>query len=152
MVLAKAPTREGYTFTGWKDAAETVLNAGEELTLTANTTLTAQWKEIVPEQPEPPEGPDTPADDGDAGAAVILGVGTTVLGYYAGTAIFKRLFRLPYWPHNRGELAMLLWEDAGKPMPESSLLYPDLGEEEQDMDMQCSTPPAGQWKTSCCRT
>ena len=136
VVLAKAPTREGYTFTGWKDAAETVLNAGEELTLTANTTLTAQWKETVPEQPEPPEGPDTPADDGDAGAAVILGVGATVLGYYAGTAIFKRLFGLPYWPYNRGELAMLLWEDAGKPMPESSLLYPDLGEEEQDMDMQ----------------
>ena len=31
---------------------------------------------------------------------------------------------------------MMLWEDAGKPMPESELLYPDVGQEEQDMDLQ----------------
>ena len=31
---------------------------------------------------------------------------------------------------------MMLWEDAGKPMPESELLYPDVGQEERDMDLQ----------------
>ena len=31
---------------------------------------------------------------------------------------------------------MMLWEDAGKPMPESEILYPDVGQEEQDMDLQ----------------
>ncbi len=37
---------------------------------------------------------------------------------------------------NRSALAMMLWEDAGKPMPESELLYPDVGQEERDMDLQ----------------
>lgn len=36
----------------------------------------------------------------------------------------------------RSALAMMLWEDAGKPMPESEILYPDVGQEEQDMDLQ----------------
>ena len=39
-------------------------------------------------------------------------------------------------PSNRSALAMMLWEDAGKPMPESEILYPDVGQEEQDMDLQ----------------
>ena len=30
----------------------------------------------------------------------------------------------------------MLWENAGKPMPESEQLYPDVGQEEQDMDLQ----------------
>lgn len=46
------------------------------------------------------------------------------------------LMALPYFPSNRSALAMMLWEDAGKPMPESELLYPDVGQEEQDMDLQ----------------
>ena len=43
---------------------------------------------------------------------------------------------LPYFPSNRSALAMMLWEDAGKPMTESELLYPDVEQEEQDMDLQ----------------
>ena len=76
------------------------------------------------------------------GTAAIIGtaaVGTAVLGYQAyslGTEFAGKLMALPYFPSNRSALAMMLWEDAGKPMPESELLYPDVGQEERDMDLQ----------------
>ena len=66
-------------------------------------------------------------------------VGTAVLGYQAyslGAEFAGKLMALPYFPSNRSALAMMLWEDAGKPMPESELLYPDVGQEERDMDLQ----------------
>ena len=66
-------------------------------------------------------------------------VGGAVLGYQAyslGTEFAGKLMALPYFPSNRSALAMMLWEDAGKPMPESELLYPDVGQEERDMDLQ----------------
>ena len=83
-------------------------------------------------------------DDGPnvLGTAAIIGtaaVGTAVLGYQAyslGAEFAGKLMNLPYFPSNRSALAMMLWEDAGKPMPESELLYPDVGQEEQDMDLQ----------------
>ena len=83
-------------------------------------------------------------DDGPnvLGTAAIIGtaaVGGAVLGYQAyslGTEFAGKLMALPYFPSNRSALAMMLWEDAGKPMPESELLYPDVGQEEQDMDLQ----------------
>ena len=83
-------------------------------------------------------------DDGPnvLGTVAIIGtaaVGTAVLGYQAyslGTEFAGKLMALPYFPSNRSALAMMLWEDAGKPMPESELLYPDVGQEEQDMDLQ----------------
>ena len=76
------------------------------------------------------------------GTAAIIGtaaVGTAVLGYQAyslGTEFAGKLMALPYFPSNRSALAMMLWEDAGKPMPESELLYPDVEQEERDMDLQ----------------
>ena len=83
-------------------------------------------------------------DDGPGvlGTAAIIGtaaVGGAVLGYQAyslGAEFAGKLMALPYFPSNRSALAMMLWEDAGKPMPESELLYPDVGQEEQDMDLQ----------------
>ena len=83
-------------------------------------------------------------DDGPnvLGTAAIIGtaaVGGAVLGYQAyslGAEFAGKLMALPYFPSNRSALAMMLWEDAGKPMPESELLYPDVGQEEQDMDLQ----------------
>ena len=75
------------------------------------------------------------------GTAAIIGtaaVGTAVLGYQAyslGAEFAGKLLNLPYFPSNRSALAMMLWEDAGKPMPESELLYPDVGQEERDMDL-----------------
>ena len=83
-------------------------------------------------------------DDGpDIVGSVVVGttvvVGGAVLGYQAyclGTEFAGMLLDLPYFPSNRRALALMLWEDAGKPMPESELLYPDVGQEEQDMDLQ----------------
>ena len=76
------------------------------------------------------------------GTVAIIGtaaVGGAVLGYQAyslGAEFAGKLMALPYFPSNRSALAMMLWEDAGKPMPESELLYPDVEQEEQDMDLQ----------------
>ena len=83
-------------------------------------------------------------DDGpDIVGPIVIGttvvVGGAVLGYQAyslGAEFAGKLMALPYFPSNRSALAMMLWEDAGKPMPESELLYPDVEQEEQDMDLQ----------------
>ena len=109
----------------------------ESITFTMNTMssdadIAAQYRDASIE------------DDGSnvLGTAAIIGtaaVGGAVLGYQAyslGTEFAGKLMALPYFPSNRSALAMMLWEDAGKPMPESELLYPDVGQEEQDMDLQ----------------
>ena len=41
--LASAPTRSGFTFTGWNDGTNTY-NAGASYTLSGNKTFTAQWE------------------------------------------------------------------------------------------------------------
>lgn len=109
----------------------------ESITFTMNTMssdadIAAQYRDATIED----DGPNV------LGTAAIIGtaaVGTAVLGYQAyslGTEFAGKLMALPYFPSNRSALAMMLWEDAGKPMPESELLYPDVGQEEQDMDLQ----------------
>lgn len=82
-------------------------------------------------------------DKPDIVGPIVIGttvvVGGAVLGYQAyslGAEFAGKLMALPYFPSNRSALAMMLWEDAGKPMPESELLYPDVGQEERDMDLQ----------------
>ena len=109
----------------------------ESITFTMNTMssdadIAAQYRDATIED----DGP------GVLGTAAIIGtaaVGGAVLGYQAyslGAEFAGKLMALPYFPSNRSALAMMLWEDAGKPMPESELLYPDVGQEEQDMDLQ----------------
>lgn len=68
------------------------------------------------------------------GTAVVAG--GALVSYTLGTDLVGKMWGLPYFPSNRSALAMMLWEDAGKPMPESEILYPDVGQEEQDMDLQ----------------
>lgn len=82
-------------------------------------------------------------DEPDIVGPIVIGttvvVGGAVLGYQAyslGAEFAGKLMALPYFPSNRSALAMMLWEDAGKPMPESELLYRDVGQEERDMDLQ----------------
>lgn len=82
-------------------------------------------------------------DEPDIVGPIVIGttvvVGGAVLGYQAyslGAEFAGKLMALPYFPSNRSALAMMLWEDAGKPMPESELLYPDVGQEERDTDLQ----------------
>ena len=109
----------------------------ETITFTMNTMssdadIAAQYRDATIED----DGPNV------LGTAAIIGtaaVGTAVLGYQAyslGAEFAGKLLNLPYFPSNRSALAMMLWEDAGKPMPESELLYPDVGQEERDMDLQ----------------
>ena len=109
----------------------------ETITFTMNTMnsdvdIAAQYRDATIED----DGP------GVLGTAAIIGtaaVGGAVLGYQAyslGAEFAGKLMALPYFPSNRSALAMMLWEDAGKPMPESELLYPDVEQEERDMDLQ----------------
>ena len=110
----------------------------ESITFTMNTMssdvvdIAAQYRDATIED----DGPNV------LGTAAIIGtaaVGTAVLGYQAyslGAEFAGKLMALPYFPSNRSALAMMLWEDAGKPMPESELLYPDVEQEERDMDLQ----------------
>ena len=100
--------------------------------MSSDVDIAAQYRDATIED----DGPNV------LGTAAIIGtaaVGTAVLGYQAyslGAEFAGKLMALPYFPSNRSALAMMLWEDAGKPMPESELLYPDVGQEEQDMDLQ----------------
>ena len=101
-------------------------------TMSSDADIAAQYRDASIED----DGPNV------LGTAAVIGtaaVGTAVLGYQAyslGAEFAGKLMALPYFPSNRSALAMMLWEDAGKPMPESELLYPDVGQEEQDMDLQ----------------
>ena len=100
--------------------------------MSSDANIAAQYRDATIED----DGP------GVLGTVAIIGtaaVGGAVLGYQAyslGAEFAGKLMALPYFPSNRSALAMMLWEDAGKPMPESELLYPDVGQEEQDMDLQ----------------
>ena len=115
---------------------EEIVNPGKTFTFVMpkeGVTIEAMPKDATIEEEEEPNV---------LGTAAIIGtaaVGTAVLGYQAyslGAEFAGKLMALPYFPSNRSALAMMLWEDAGKPMPESELLYPDVGQEERDMDLQ----------------
>ncbi len=141
VTLDKALIPEGMVFDIWS-TGKFSLPLGqdykaESITFTMNTMnsdvdIAAQYRDATIED----DGPNV------LGTAAIIGtaaVGGAVLGYQAyslGTEFAGKLMALPYFPSNRSALAMMLWEDAGKPMPESELLYPDVGQEEQDMDLQ----------------
>ena len=138
VTLDKTPIPEDMVFDSWS-TGKFSLPLGqdykaESITFTMNSgvDIAAQYRDASIED----DGPNV------LGTAAIIGtaaVGTAVLGYQAyslGAEFAGKLMALPYFPSNRSALAMMLWEDAGKPMPESELLYPDVGQEEQDMDLQ----------------
>ena len=141
VTLDKTQIPEGMVFDIWS-TGKFSLPLGqdykaESITFTMNTMssdadIAAQYRDASIED----DGPNV------LGTAAIIGtaaVGTAVLGYQAyslGAEFAGKLMALPYFPSNRSALAMMLWEDAGKPMPESELLYPDVEQEEQDMDLQ----------------
>ena len=141
VTLDKTQIPEGMVFDIWS-TGKFSLPLGqdykaESITFTMNTMssdadIAAQYRDATIED----DGPNV------LGTAAIIGtaaVGGAVLGYQAyslGAEFAGKLMALPYFPSNRSALAMMLWEDAGKPMPESELLYPDVGQEERDMDLQ----------------
>ena len=153
------PKREGYTFVGWYTAAiggEPVekqiyyMQSQHLEPITENITLYAHWQ-WNGEGPEPDPVPDeTVVDGGDgsgfgavlavAGGAAV--VGTAGFGIYelATRAILKDL--LPEGtaiPATRGELALLLWQNAGRPEPTALPAFADTADAE--------TAKAAQWCT-----
>lgn len=126
--VAAAPAREGFYFLGWEDENGNPYNADATITLTANTTLTAQWGNV------PPVEPGTPADggSGDGGAgAVVAGALLGGAGYLLGTRLWLES-TFGFVPANRIELAMALWKRADCPAPVSTELYPDIDEDDTD--------------------
>lgn len=126
--VAAAPAREGFYFLGWEDENDKQYNADATITLTANTTLTAQWGDVPPVEPGTPAG----GGSGDGGAGVVVaGALLGGAGYLLGTRLWLES-TFGFVPANRIELAMALWKRADCPAPVSTELYPDIDEDDTD--------------------
>lgn len=155
------PKREGYTFVGWYTAAvggEPVENQSyyyqdQRLEpITDNITLYAHWQwNGEGSEPDPAPVPDeTVVDGGDSsgfGAVLAVAGGAAVVGA-AGFGIYELATRailkdlLPAGtaiPATRGELALLLWQNAGRPEPAALPAFADMADAE--------TTKAAQWCT-----
>lgn len=134
VTLDKTKVPEGMVFDLWSTGKfELPLDQdykAESITFTMNgdVDVAAQYRSADIEDGSDVVGPII------VGTAVVAG--GALVGYTLGTDLVGKMWGLPYFPSNRSALAMMLWEDAGKPMPESEILYPDVGQEEQDMDLQ----------------
>ena len=132
VTLDQTKVPEGMVFDLWS-TGELPLDQdykAESITFTMNgdVYVAAQYRSAAIEDGSEVVGPII------VGTAVVAG--GALVGYTLGTDLVGKMWGLPYFPSNRSALAMMLWEDAGKPMPESEILYPDVGQEEQDMDLQ----------------
>ena len=155
------PKREGYDFVGWYTAAvggepvEKQLYYKQEQRLepiTENITLYAHWQWIGEgPEPDPAPVPDEPVIDGGdgsgfgavlavAGGAAVVGAAGFGIYELATRAVLKDL--LPEGtaiPATRGELALLLWQNAGRPEPAALPAFADTADTE--------TAKAAQWCT-----
>ena len=159
LMKGMGPKREGYTFVGWYTAAvggEPVENqnyyaSNQHLEqIKENITLYAHWQ-WNGEGPEPDPVPDEPVIDGGdgsgfgavlavAGGAAVVGAAGFGIYELATRAILKDL--LPEGtaiPATRGELALLLWQNAGRPEPTVLPAFADTADAE--------TAKAAQWCT-----
>ena len=159
LMKGMGPKREGYTFVGWYTAAvggEPVENqnyyaSNQHLEqIKENITLYAHWQ-WNGEGPEPDPVPDEPVIDGGdssgfgavlavAGGAAVVGAAGFGIYELATRAILKDL--LPEGtaiPATRGELALLLWQNAGRPEPTALPAFADTADAE--------TAKAAQWCT-----
>lgn len=154
-----APERKDYKFVGWYTAAvggepveeQTYYASNQHLELiTEDITLYAHWQ-WNGEGPEPGPVPDEPVIDGGdssgfgavlavAGGAAVVGAAGFGIYELATRAILKDL--LPEGtaiPATRGELALLLWQNAGRPEPAALPAFADTADAE--------TAKAAQWCT-----
>ena len=153
------PERKDYKFVGWYTAAvggeavekQTYYASNQHLELiTEDITLYAHWQ-WNGEGPEPDPVPDeTVVDGGDGsgfGAVLAVAGGAAVVGA-AGFGIYELATRailkdlLPEGtaiPATRGELALLLWQNAGRPEPAALPAFADTADTE--------TAKAAQWCT-----
>lgn len=153
------PKREGYDFVGWYTAAvggepveeKSYYMQSQHLEpITDNITLYAHWQ-WNGDGPEPDPVPDEPVIDGGdgsgfgavlavAGGAAVVGAAGFGIYELATRAILKDL--LPEGtaiPATRGELALLLWQNAGRPEPAALPAFADMADAE--------TAKAAQWCT-----
>ena len=161
LMKGMAPERNDYEFIGWYTAAvggepveiQTYYASNQHLEpITEDITLYAhwQWNGEGPE-PEPAPDPDGPGSDGGdssgLGAVLAIAGGAAVVGA-AGFGIYELVTRailkdlLPEGaaiPATRGELALLLWQNAGKPEPAALPAFADTADVE--------TAKAAQWCT-----
>ena len=161
LMKGMAPERNDYEFIGWYTAAvdgepvekQTYFASNQQLEpITKDITLYAYWQWIG-EGPEPSPDPvpdETVIDGGDSsgfGAVLAVAGGAAVVGA-AGFGIYELATRailkdlLPEGaaiPATRGELALLLWQNAGKPEPAALPAFADTADTE--------TAKAAQWCT-----
>lgn len=156
-----APERKDYKFVGWYTAAvggeavekQTYYASNQHLELiTEDITLYAHWQWIGEgPEPDPDPVPDEPVIDGGDGsgfgAVLAVAGGAAVVGA-AGFGIYELATRtilkdlLPEGtaiPATRGELALLLWQNAGRPEPAALPAFADTADTE--------TAKAAQWCT-----
>lgn len=125
LAAAPAPAQEGVYFLGWEDGNGKRYDAAAPITLTANTTLTAQWGGVPPVEP-------AGGGSGDGGAGVVVaGALLGGAGYLLGTRLWLES-TFGFVSANRIELAMALWKRADCPAPVSTELYPDIDEDDTD--------------------
>ena len=144
-------TSEDFGVTIGKLGSETELGT-EEITFImpkGAVRLTAQWSGTPAAKPDPDQpldedfGVDTPVDTGsDAGgalAAVAIGGAAVWGGYEVVTRVIlnKLLPEGAAIPANRGQLALLVWNNAGRPEPAAQPAFADVA----DADMA----KAAQW-------
>lgn len=153
------PERKDYEFVGWYTAAaggkpvekQTYYASNQHLEqIKENITLYAHWQ-WNGDGPEPDPVPDEPVIDGGdgsgfgavlavAGGAAVVGAAGFGIYELATRAILKDL--LPEGtaiPATRGELALLLWQNAGRPEPAALPAFADMADAE--------TAKAAQWCT-----
>ena len=155
------PERKDYEFVGWYTAAaggkpveeQSYYASNQHLEqIKENITLYAhwQWNGEGPE-PDPDPVPDEPVIDGGdgsgfgavlavAGGAVVVGAAGFGIYELATRAILKDLLHEgAAIPATRGELALLLWQNSGRPEPAALPAFADTADTE--------TAKAAQWCT-----
>ncbi len=165
-IKANTPKDENAQFCYWKveegtseDFGVTVGKLGsetepgtEEITFImpkGAVKLTAQWSGTPATKPDPDQpldedfGVDTPADTGSAAGGAIAAVAVGGAAIWGGYEIATRVILhdlLPEGaaiPANRGQLALLVWNNAGRPEPAAQPAFADVA----DPDMA----KAAQW-------
>lgn len=159
LMKGMGPERKDYEFVGWYTEAvggeavekQTYYASNQHLEqIKENITLYAHWQ-WNGEGPEPDPVPDEPVIDGGdgsgfgavlavAGGAAVVGAAGFGIYELATRAILKDL--LPEGtaiPATRGELALLLWQNAGRPEPAALPAFADTADTE--------TAKAAQWCT-----
>ena len=131
VTLTAAAPDEGWVFTGWQ-----VTKGGVTLEDTATAAFEMPTSDVVVSAQYEYRGTDSTegASAGGAAAAVVVGAAAAWGVYEAGTGIYRmvNMKGIPM-PANRGELALLIWEHAGKPEPASDALYADIDADNTDL-------------------